>query len=600
MQTDLNFSSQKDQFLSSLFQKNLTAFLSRYPLYQKQSPSIQDLKVPSYLPELADLTKQKIRLFTVYGLGDPHYLFQLYQKFSQSYFLVVEKSIGRLFWMFSQVDMVALIQNNNWHWLIELSFKEIKAFASLYFKKFDHIVSFKNQKTIVALTPDHKQQKYYKEVGKILNQALENSVRYAVGWPEDHYYGIINTIQNLKQTTSSKNFESYKNLGLKKPGVVVSSGPSLENSVSTLKKIQDKVIIVACDSAVNFLIKENIRIDFITTLERVTKSREVAESIQDQTIPLIFHPVTYPDVLKKYQGPKLYLLSNNLNLGWLFGRQPQSYFVGNSVATMALRALKILGANPCFLFGQDLAFHPEQQKSHVDGVCDFIEQAGQVEFEHAHENQENWVESNSKTKILTTKIYRMIADCFSKIVCESDGTKYYNVIDKKFGMKLPEIEQLEPDQVLKILENAPLKKSFLKQNNDDDQNLAAIFQENIKQNIAGLLEFEEKTLFLINKHSAFYHQRNAFMMSETTIKEFQEYFGQLFSDIEKIFLIPIYDNLLSSFVVQMHLNTFSSYFFWQNKEWTKETVDQLNKEFYQLLEKLIFWARRMRYFFQHV
>ncbi len=69
---------------------------------------------------------------------------------------------------------------------------------------------------------------------------------------------IVNLWSNLPQIIKSPNTTGLQNLYQGKPVVLVNSGPSLSKNIDILKEYKDKVIIVACSTAIVALYKHGI------------------------------------------------------------------------------------------------------------------------------------------------------------------------------------------------------------------------------------------------------------------------------------------------------------------------------------------------------
>lgn len=77
------------------------------------------------------------------------------------------------------------------------------------------------------------------------------------------WHGNTNLILNLK--SESKFLSSFPVLDA--PAVIVGAGPSLDLTVSTLKEYSDKAYIIACDGALQTLLKNKVIPDYIVSME---------------------------------------------------------------------------------------------------------------------------------------------------------------------------------------------------------------------------------------------------------------------------------------------------------------------------------------------
>ena len=75
--------------------------------------------------------------------------------------------------------------------------------------------------------------------------------------------------------------QQYQNLFKGKPAVVVAAGPSLNKQIKWLKKVENKVLIVACDTGLGILLKHQIVPHIVTALERDLVCSTLFENIPE-------------------------------------------------------------------------------------------------------------------------------------------------------------------------------------------------------------------------------------------------------------------------------------------------------------------------------
>lgn len=142
------------------------------------------------------------------------------------------------------------------------------------------------------------------------------------------------------------------------PGVVVGAGPSLDRNIETLRKIADRVAVIAVNSAIGALERVGIVPDMVVALEQqglslapVMHSRAMAESVLVPGIhvwPGIWAAKT-THILPALQtvGPVGVWLSRHFGI--------RSITNGGSVSTLAYRVAELLGCAPIVLVGCDCA-----------------------------------------------------------------------------------------------------------------------------------------------------------------------------------------------------------------------------------------------------
>jgi hypothetical protein len=157
------------------------------------------------------------------------------------------------------------------------------------------------------------------------------------------------------------------------PGVIVSAGPSLDKPgvLEALREQQEHLIIAAVGQAARALDKAGIIPDFICQIECADVSHQLADvSYLDKT-NLILLPQSHA---KSYAAPakrKLIAFPNQDPLTeWVAAGLEEDIFGYSHQGTVSISCLvllRLLGCNPIYILGQDLAF-PDGQMYAKDSI----------------------------------------------------------------------------------------------------------------------------------------------------------------------------------------------------------------------------------------
>ena len=204
----------------------------------------------------------------------------------------------------------------------------------------------------------------------------ENINLLGSGWETGRIYGyniFENSVKNLTSLFNGITIDRLKDKFCGFPAVCVASGPSLENDIHTLKRIKDRVIILACDSAVRPLVKEGIVPHIVFAVDHQNcdfeKIRENLEAIRD-TI-LVYLMDANADSVRGFLGKKrVAAMSGNTFIQGLlvsqFGIDFQLPGFVSSNADAAVLTAVVAGADPVILVGMDLAL--SEGKDHAHGA----------------------------------------------------------------------------------------------------------------------------------------------------------------------------------------------------------------------------------------
>lgn len=184
--------------------------------------------------------------------------------------------------------------------------------------------------------------------------------------PEDTLLGFRHAALNTPRILRSPRIADLKENYGGKPFVCVASGPSLEKNVHLLNDIQDKCVIVACDTVLFHLLEKGIIPHVVTSIERpydtyaawvlrvLEKHRETCEQIL-----LLSQSVSYPLTAGRWPGPNIVVGKMDVPVdSWFTGAVlgEQVLYSGLSVSHMALSLALACEAPSVALIGQDLAY----------------------------------------------------------------------------------------------------------------------------------------------------------------------------------------------------------------------------------------------------
>ncbi len=184
--------------------------------------------------------------------------------------------------------------------------------------------------------------------------------------PEDTLLGLRHAALNTPRILRSPGVADLMQIYGGKPFVCVAAGPSLEKNVHLLKDIQDKCVIVACDTVLFHLLEKGIIPHVVTTIERpyVTYAAWVPRVLENhrekcEQILLLSQSVSYPLIAGRWPGPNIVVGKMDVPVdSWFTGAVlgEQVLYSGLSVAHMALSLAIACEAPSVALIGQDLAF----------------------------------------------------------------------------------------------------------------------------------------------------------------------------------------------------------------------------------------------------
>ena len=161
------------------------------------------------------------------------------------------------------------------------------------------------------------------------------------------------------------------------PAVVICAGPSLDDDLAILPRLQKNAFLIAVDTTVKPLLKRGIKPDFAITVDPqfinsffMARIKSLVKEGTELPV-LITDPAVYPTTLRNYTGIKV-LTSSVFSPGKIierFAGEKGSIAAGGSVSVAAFDLARIAEADPIILLGLDLSY--SSGKTHFSGS--FIE-----------------------------------------------------------------------------------------------------------------------------------------------------------------------------------------------------------------------------------
>lgn len=169
---------------------------------------------------------------------------------------------------------------------------------------------------------------------------------------------VVNNLQNLRYVPDSYCADSFLGLFPKDmPAVIVSAGPSLEKNVCDLKQAKGHMLIAAVDSAVKYLLKEDIVPDVLISVDPL-KPLDRFDDERVNGIPIAGSTDMNYKILKMLPDSKvIFSTTENTYIQKCFshaGHRIEHLESGGSVATLAFSLCLYWGFRHIILLGQDL------------------------------------------------------------------------------------------------------------------------------------------------------------------------------------------------------------------------------------------------------
>jgi len=192
---------------------------------------------------------------------------------------------------------------------------------------------------------------------------------------EDTLLGVRHGALNTPWIVRGPSISDIREFIGKRPAVCVASGPSLKKNVDQLKGMEEKCLIVACDSSLISLLRRGIRPHVVVTIERnlmydVWVPGVLSEFYEEcSNILLVSQSVSEPQTVGRWPGPtfivgKMDSPADTWLVHEVLGRNLLAS--GMSVSHMAMNFALAMESPAVAMIGQDLAFAEDGETTHIE------------------------------------------------------------------------------------------------------------------------------------------------------------------------------------------------------------------------------------------
>ena len=341
---------------------------------------------------------QGITIFLGFGLGYGPLMLEKQSNYTSRALLIIEPDPEIFIHAFRSLDCSSLLGSPDVEFLVGT---EIDAFGPTvlsHISRENRLIGAKNVQVVDLPASVLVHGQHYDSAMKKVSQTIKQAVTLIGNCPNDALEGLDTSLSNLKLHLDLPGIKDLEGAFNGWPGIVISSGPSLDKNIRALKQFEGKAIMAAADASLRPLLEEGIKPNFITSLERIEKTGGLFDGISKGEVEdsfLVAAPLCHPHTFKNYPGP---VISCEREHGFwrMFDLEKGLLAPGPSAGNMAYRLLKFLGCSPIILVGQDLAFS-EDGRTHTkasrygDRQSNYLNHIVDIKGNYVDSLKTNWV-----------------------------------------------------------------------------------------------------------------------------------------------------------------------------------------------------------------
>ncbi|WP_283610659.1 motility associated factor glycosyltransferase family protein [Faecalispora anaeroviscerum] len=367
----------------------------------------------------------------LYGTGFGYALFQLFeQKMPHTLVIVFEQNIYLFKAMLYYFDLSPIIQTQKISFFVGDSPQFKKAFEKLFYS----LIFFSTTYPTVAFTlPAVRNfKKEYLEIHRYIFRELSLLTSYIGNDHQDNMIGLRNLMRNTKEVLKNPYLSCLKDQYRNVPAFIISNGPSLDLSLSQLKKIQGRGLIICVESAIVPLTKNGINPDVLAVVERTkyTYLYHFEHRNYSPDIALLSLALVDPRVYPSFGGEIIPIFRKGEELNRWFNQSlgdMSALNAGSNVSHLALDVATYLGADPIIFVGQDFAYGPEGVTHSKDAVSS--QEKGKRARDILHSIPTVYVEGNNGEMIPSNQLWLNFRLGLEHIIAEQPENHFYNATE---------------------------------------------------------------------------------------------------------------------------------------------------------------------------
>ncbi len=311
------------------------------------------------------------KLLVILGLGLGYHVRACLEqlKGSNLFIVLIERDIDALRVALESVDITDLLESDKIRWVIGVPENEGFAVLNEMIKSAGIALQLflKTLKIFDHPVIDKVHAGYHKHMLKCFREAAQAIIFNYGNCPEDSMIGVENIMKNLATIIRNPGVKDLYGAFRGVPGIIVSTGPSLDKNVRELKRAVGNCVMISADSALRVLLKHDIVPHMAVSLERImhvaTMFKELPDDYKKQ-IWLAATPVIRKESYDAWPGPTFMVYRAFAHFDWI--NIPKGTLqVGPSCSNMAFKILEAFGCDPIILVGQDCSFK-SAEKTHAD------------------------------------------------------------------------------------------------------------------------------------------------------------------------------------------------------------------------------------------
>lgn len=535
------------------------------------------------------------KLYMLYGLGDGEFANRLRQNPLVCELLIFEPSVSLLQSLLEQVDLRPLILDSKVRFVVGVDeTRYVSQLESYFFQKIYRFcyAGFMGNLIAPGVEKISAFKDYSVKFAKAVNTAVQNVRARGQFSKEDSFLGLRNAISHYQEFGELPELTILKDSFKGKDAAVIVPGPSLQKSLGHLKEVQNQLVLICCDSALDILMQNGITPDFICTLERGPEIQHLLKKNPDVPACYIVPSVIHPKVFKAFKGQKIAVHRDTSVDGWLYpGRE--RFFLGQTVSQMALQVAHILGCHEINLVGVDCAFDPHTGQSHNQNSQEWIE-------DHA-----SWIKNESDFTVVDIEGYDgqpkktwtlwLLDSYIIRDIVAQNQLKVNRITPIDYGLPIEGTTRVDPDFLLSKKNNSILEKHDLVTTVLKSKKTQKI-QLNLKESsVQYLIQLQRDLMSALNDMNLMPYDHPPMEAEAKSV--YDQFFAKMMALSESLLAREdrLYERMLHNILQGEFAESYYQIYSARTEEKSHIYIDRTLKQYRHWFEQLLLWAHRVQY-----
>jgi len=360
------------------------------------------------------------KLMMVLGFGFGYHVRAILKELEKInlFVVIVERDFNSFRFALQNIDLTDLLESHKLIWLIGVPEEEQYVISTKAIQTAGVVLQLFLKTLVVFEQPvlGKIHGEYHEKFLRAFREAANQTILNYGNCPADSMMGVENLMQNLSVIIKNPGVQDLKDIFKGVPGILVSTGPSLDKNIKDLVGVENRCVMFCADSALSVLLKAGITPHAFTSLERVIETVKTYENIPEDQMKKVWMaatPVIRPEGYRVWKGPTFITYRDFAHFHWI-DIPKGTLAIGPSCSNMAFKILEYLGCDPIILVGQDCAFE-SVTKTHAAGAHDNLIPGG-VDPKSLIK-----VKGNYTDFVLTDMFFEMFRKCFVTDVANFKG-----------------------------------------------------------------------------------------------------------------------------------------------------------------------------------